>query len=210
MRILGFDVSSTCIGYAVVDFHPATKEMQYVDSGYLKPDKKIKNILLQLKDTRDKIEEIITEYEPEEIAIEDIIQFMQGKSTAKTIIKLTSFNRMIGLLCLDLLDQAPTMHNVNSIRSSVRKHLVTTSGYNKEGKIDKEELPELIAQIFHIQFPWEHKKTGTLKMENYDRSDAMCVAFHHVYKKYLQPAPSSAKKRKKAPTKAANEKKRSV
>ena len=100
--ILGIDVSSTTIGYCVLTWDDTTNDIKLAVSNYIKP---LHGgiIIERIVDTRNQIQKIIVAAKPDYIAIEDIIQFMAGKSTAKTIIMLTTFNRMIGLTAYDYL-----------------------------------------------------------------------------------------------------------
>ena len=95
-KVLGFDVSSTTIGYCVLEVDDLTQEIKPLSVNYLKPIKK-GTIIERIVETRNKVQKVIVDTKPDYIAIEDIVQFMAGKSTAKTIIMLTTFNRMIGL-----------------------------------------------------------------------------------------------------------------
>ncbi len=167
-RVLGFDVSSTTIGYSVIDFDSSS--MKVVHAGYIKPIKK-GSIIERIVDTRDKVQDIINKAKPDYIGIEDIIQFMQGKSTAKTIIMLTTFNRMIGLCAFDYLKASPELFSVMTIRHGL-----------KLGKDlpKKEDMPELVAKHLGITFPYEHNKKGKLKVENYDKADGIAVGLYYT------------------------------
>lgn len=168
-RILGFDVSSTTIGYCVLDIDDHN-EIHFVSASYLKPIK-TGSIIERIVDTRNKIQTIINQVNPDEIGIEDIIQFMQGKSTAKTIIMLTTFNRMIGLCAYDYLKKSPELFSVMTIRHGL-----------KTGKDlpKKEDMPELVAQHLRITFPYETNKKGKIKVENYDKADGIAVALYYA------------------------------
>lgn len=170
-KVLGFDVSSTTIGYAVLAVDEKKQEIKFVSADYLKPIKK-GTILERLADTRNKIKKIIEKIKPDYIAIEDIIMFIRGMSTANTVITLTSFNRMIGLLSLDFLGKSPNMYSVMAIRHGLK----TTPDLP-----DKEEMPELAAKHLNINFPYELNKNGKLKIENYDKADAISVALMHAF-----------------------------
>ena len=174
MKILGFDVSSSTIGYCVLDIDEA-KNITFVKAAYLKPIKK-GSIIERLADTREKVKSIIEQIKPDEIAIEDIIQFMAGGSTAKTIITLTSFNRMIGLLSYDYLQRSPKMFSVMSIRHGLKKAVAEKSLPKKE------QLPFILETLLNINFPWELNNKGKIKIESYDKSDAMCCAYFCVLK----------------------------
>ena len=168
--ILGFDASSTTIGYCVLTLDDTTNSISFVKAGYLKPLKK-GTIIERIVDTRNKVQKVIVDAQPDHIAIEEIIQFMKGKSTAKTIIMLTTFNRMICLTSYDYLGSSPTLYSVMTIRHGL-----------KTGKElpKKEEMPALVAQHLGITFPYEHNKKGGIKVESYDKADGVAVALYHT------------------------------
>ena len=168
--ILGFDISSTCIGYAILKIKD-DNSIQFVACDFLKPIKHA-NILHRLQDTKKKIQLIIDKYQPTHISIEDIIQFIKGKSSAKTIITLACFNRMIGTLCFDYLGHSPTLSNVNSIRASLKID---------KSRPNKFDMPKLLEQHLNIKFPFLYKKNGEIKPESFDMSDAVCVALHTAF-----------------------------
>lgn len=167
-NILGFDISSTCIGYCYLQVHESSGKIKFISCGYIKPIKK-GNIIERLSNTRDKIVAILEKVQPDIIAIEDIIQFMSGASTAKTIITLTSFNRMIGLLCYDYLSKSPDMYSVMSIRHALKLNKIFPK---------KEDMPELVSTHLGIKFPYEKNKNGKIKTENYDMADSVAVALY--------------------------------
>lgn len=169
--ILGFDASSTTIGWCILHFDDVTNDISFVAADYLKPIKK-GSIIERIVDTRDKINKIITLAKPDYVAIEEIVQFMKGKSTAKTIIMLTTFNRMIGLAVYDALKKEPTMYSVMTIRHGL-----------KENKIfpKKEDMPALVSKHLGITFPYEYNKKNKLKVENYDKADGIAVALCHAF-----------------------------
>lgn len=169
-RILGIDCSSTTIGWCILEWNEATNDIQLIEASYLKPSKK-GSIIERIVDTRNQIRKIIVLAHPDYIAIEDIIKFMKGKSTAQTIIMLTTFNRMIGLTAFDYLGKAPELYNVMTIRHGL-----------KTGKVlpKKEEMPALVAQHLGIVFPYEYGKKGKIKVENYDKADGIAVALYRA------------------------------
>jgi len=168
--ILGFDVSSTTTAYAALNWNEETNEIIFVKCGYIKPIKE-GLIIDRIASTRDQIEKIIENIKPDYIAIEDIIAFMKGSSTANTVIMLTSFNRMIGLTSYDYLGHSPELFNVMTIRHGL-----------KFGKIlpSKQDMPELVAKHLNIKFPYEYKK-GKQIIENEDKADAISVALYYTY-----------------------------
>lgn len=170
-RILGIDCSSKTIGYCVLEINELDGYIKYVYASYLKP---IKNghIINRLADTRDKILKIINDVKPDYIGIEDIISFMAGKSTSKTIIMLTTFNRMVCLLAYDYLKSNPELFNVMSIRHGLK--------LNKELP-KKEEMPELVAKHLGITFPYEYNKNKKIKEESGDVADGIAVALYYSF-----------------------------
>lgn len=173
-RILAFDVSSTTIGYCVLDIDD-NDQIAFVKASYIKPIK-TGTIIERIVDTRNKIQQIIDTTAPTHIGIEDIIQFMKGKSTAQTIIMLTTFNRMIGLCSYDYLKRSPDLFSVMSIRHGLK----TDDVFPK-----KEDMPELVAKHLGITFPYERtvkgKKKGAVKTESFDIADGMAVALYYAF-----------------------------
>jgi len=168
MRVLGIDCSSNTIGWCVLDINLS---INFVAAGYIKPPKK-GDIIERLNDTRNQINKLFAQYQPTYIGIEEIIQFMKGKSTAKTIIMLTTFNRMIGLLAYDYLKSSPQFFNVMSIRHGLKINKILPK---------KEEMPELVAQHLKMNFNYEINKNKKIKVENYDKADGMAVALYYAF-----------------------------
>ncbi len=168
--VLGFDVSSSCIGIGVLQIND-DKSIQFISVEYIKPLKK-GNIVERIADTRDKIKSVIEKVKPDHIGIEDIIKFMKGKSSANTIIMLTTFNRMICLLANDYLGHSPKLFNIMSIRHGLKLDKKLPS---------KEDMPELVAHHLGIEFPYELNRKGNKKVENYDKADGIAVALYHTF-----------------------------
>jgi len=169
--VLGFDVSSSTIGYCVLSWDDTTNDIKFVAASYIKPLKK-GSIIERIVDTRNKIQKVIVAAKPDYIAIEDIIQFMKGLSTAKTIIMLTTFNRMIGLTAYDYLGKPPELFSVMTIRHGLK--------LNKDLP-KKEEMPALVAQHLGITFPYEYNKLGNVKVESFDKADGIAVALYQAF-----------------------------
>jgi crossover junction endodeoxyribonuclease RuvC len=167
MIVLGLDISSTTVGYGVVEI--IDKNIKYIDCGFIKPQKD-GTIVSRLNHLRNQVEIIFDIYQPDRIAIEDIISFMKGHSTATTIITLTTFNRMLCLYSYDYLGIEPQIYNVNTIRSKIKEQV----------RPKKEEIPEVLARKLHIEFPYEIVKKGRSKgkiqIESYDKADGLAVA----------------------------------
>lgn len=168
-KVLGFDISSTCIGWGLISVED--DKISYIDSGYFKPPK-TGDLVDRIYKTREKVIDIMTKCDPDEIAIEDIVQFMKGKSTSKTIIMLTTFNRMICLLARDFLGKTPILHSVMSIRHGLKINKTLPK---------KEDMPDLVAQHLGITFPYKLNKNGAKKIENYDEADGIAVSLYNSF-----------------------------
>ncbi len=168
--ILGFDVSSSTIGWCVLELDESTNDIKLISASYFKP---IKNgsMIERIIDTRNKIETIIKDVKPDYIAIEELIKFMP-KSTATTVVVLATFNMTVCLAAYDYLGRSPELCNVLSIRHGIKISKKCPK---------KEEIPDLVANHLRITFPYEYKKNGTIKVENYDKADGMAVALYQAF-----------------------------
>ncbi len=129
-----------------------------------------------LQDAKKEILNIIWEYKPDHVAVEDFIKFMSGGSGAATIIPLATLNRT---LCLGVVETYPLipLHicNVISIRTRIKK----ASGLTELPK--KEEIPGLLEKLLKIEIPRPTKETRKgpkLMEEHFDMADAVAVAFY--------------------------------
>lgn len=192
-RILGIDVSSTTIGYCVLEVDESTQDIKYVKMDYLCPSKK-GSLMERIVDTRDKILDIIKTIKPDYIGIEDLIKFMP-KSTATTVVVLTTFNRMICLLAYDYLGYHPELFNVMTIRHALKLNKILPK---------KEEMPDLVAKHLGITFPYEYDKKGKVKEVSRDMADGVAVALYFAFVltgKAKQKAPKVKKPKAKKPPK---------
>lgn len=175
--ILGIDCSSKTIGYCILKLDTDTNDIKYHHMDYISPIKH-DDLIHRLADTRDKVKEVIDKYNPDYIGVENIISFMAGKSTAQTIIMLTTFNRMVCLLAHDHLKHSPELFNVMTIRHGIKK--------DKELPA-KEDIPELVASHLNIKFPYIYTKAtktrkSKIKEESMDMADGVAVALYYALK----------------------------
>lgn len=195
MRILGLDASTSNIGLAVLDhdIKDGYTKLAHLEC-YQPPEL---DILLKLQAVRKFIQEKINYFKPDEVALEEIILFMKGASTAATISSLAVLNRTVGLAVLDALGSQPHLYNVLSIRHAIKETKELPS---------KEEIPELVAKILGIKFPYIYKK-GKIVSQNQDMADAIAAALAYI-KFYHNPKkdPELKKKVKKKKTKVKKKK----
>lgn len=188
-RVLGLDISSSTIGYCVLEVDGYN--IKYISMDYLKPSKK-GSIMERIVDTRNKILTIINKVKPDYIGIEDLIKFMP-KSTATTVVVLTTFNRMICLLAYDYLQRYPELFNVMSIRHGLKLNKILPS---------KDDMPELVAKHLGIIFPYQYDKKNKIKEESRDMADGVAVALYYAFiltgriTKKIKKLPKPKKKKK--------------
>jgi len=169
-RILSFDASSSTVGWCVLDDHNGKPHL--IECGYFKPLKK-GGTFERLKDLKTKTIEIIEKYQPDDIAIEEIMKFLAGGSTASTIISLATVNRTAGLACYEHTGNEPTLCSVMAIRHKLKFDKVFPK---------KNEIPALVEKHLGITLPIIKGKKGQIKPETYDIADACAVALYHYYK----------------------------
>lgn len=186
-RILGFDASTTTIGMSVVDYDDNGSELKHLE--HFKPPKK-GDIFERLIKVQEFVDNRLDKFKPDDVALEDIILFMKGHSTAKTVSALAILNRTVGLAVLKKMGKSPHLLNVMKIRHAI-----------KDGKKlpGKEDIPELVAKILNIKFPYIMNKKGAVAEENYDRADSVAVSLAFIaLAKRVEKKPKAVTKKKKS------------
>lgn len=186
MRVLGFDASSTTIGVSVIDYDDVGMQLVYCD--YFKPPKK-GEIFARLSAVRAFVFEMLDTYKPDDVALEDIVLFMKGRSSAKTITTLAVLNRTVGLAVFNHFGKEPKLLNVRTIRSQLKINNVTPK---------KEDMPENVATHLGIAFPYRYiskgKTKGKIAVESYDMADGTAVSLAFI--KLSKPKAKPIKKKK--------------
>jgi len=179
IRVLGLDCSTKTTAYCLLGIDDGYNITMLALDHY-KPTHE-GDLLDRLAKTRDDMQAIIRDLNPTHIAIEDIIAYMPGKSSAASIIALAQINRCIGLVARDYLGASPKLLNVMTIRHALK--------LDKELP-PKEKMPQLIEHHLGIDFPflWKKVKKGkgkkpkpAIKEESYDRGDAAAVALYYAF-----------------------------
>lgn len=168
---LGLDISSSTIGLALIE-RKENNKFCLLHKEYYKPSKK-DTLFETLSKTKKFISDKVKELKPDKVIIEDISEYMGGKSTSKTIIKLAVFNRTVGLTIYEECGIMPELINVNTVRSIIRP-----KGY--KGRLAKEDVPDVVAAILKIEYDYIYKKTGKIADESYDIADAIAVALAYA------------------------------
>ena len=181
-RIMGLDASSTTIGLCVLQYNNTKIKLEHVE--FYKPPKK-GNIFERLQAVRKYIFDMTSKFNPDVVALEEILLWMGGgkrcpvckqkmgrQSTAKTITTLTALNRTVGLAVLDNTGNVPFLYNVMRIRHQIKKGKVIPK---------KKDVPERVAALLNIKFPYKLNKLKNIAKENEDMADAIAVALCHIF-----------------------------
>jgi len=165
---MGIDASTTTIGISVLAFDDDNIELRHKE--YFKPPKK-GNIFERLYKVREYIWEKLEELNPDEVALEDIILFMRGKSTAHTTTILSALNRVVGITIYEWHGKPPYLYPVDFIRKTIKL---------EDSVPQKEEIPDLVASILDMEYPYFLNRIGNVAVENYDIADSIAVALCYI------------------------------
>ena len=172
--VLGLDISSTTIGWAMISYD---KENYSLESyGHIKPSKNKKYSKIEkLSMTYDMVKEVVHKLNPDEIAIEQYAsKFSSGRSTARTIIVLSTYNEALSLCCYREFGKIPFRYAPVTIRSSISKY------FDKKIK-SKDDAFEFVCNNVS-NFKTKTNRLLNIKKESYDEADAICVALCHFIK----------------------------
>jgi len=168
-KVIGFDISLTCIGYSVLEYDTAV--ITLVRYGNIKPPGSDKGSLaFRCLSASKEIKKLLAKENPDSIAIESYAQsFAGGKTTARTLLALGVINETTQITILDMLGFEPELLAVSSIRSIISKHLGKRS-------ISKEEMIDVVKTSFSSFVP-RITRNGTIAAEAYDESDGIAVGY---------------------------------
>jgi Holliday junction resolvasome RuvABC endonuclease subunit len=172
-NVLGLDISTSKIGWAVIQKDENNPILGYIDVG------KKKTLFEKANFAKVELEKIILENEVNKIYIEEDLQrFRKGFSSAKTIQKLSKFNGIISYVVYQILKEAPASINVNEARK------ISNCKIDKKDKTrtTKEKVFTWVDQKINYSWPMKTLKSGPRKGEEildggcYDMSDAYIIA----------------------------------
>tara|TARA_Y100000593_G_scaffold74428_1_gene136951 strand:+ start:223 stop:726 length:504 start_codon:yes stop_codon:yes gene_type:complete len=165
--ILGIDVSTSKIGYCVIDDSKKLIEVNFKklkeetleDRAYEFFHKELTRVKNTYKITHVRIEEPFT-------------MFSGGKTTAGTMSKLQRFNGMISVLSYICFDIVPTLVPSRSARSKCGIKI-------KRGEDTKKKIIGWVEQKYPKQFLVEYTRHGNPKPGTDDMADSIVVALSH-------------------------------
>jgi Holliday junction resolvasome RuvABC endonuclease subunit len=174
--ILGIDCSSSTIGWAYMGVDGST--IKLLDHGHIKPPAKDDNHLIQRLDSIAKtMEELCSRFNPDFTIVEEISQFMKGRTSANTIITLAVFNRACALQLYRSTKKVPLFLLPISIRTRIKRFL------GRQEVIEKEQIPGILQDYFGksffkvVGYKQRGKNKGQPVVETYDEADAVAAAW---------------------------------
>lgn len=204
-RIISLDASTKTIGIAIFDEKDGKPDILHYE--YFKPPKS-ENFIDDLLKTKQYIMNLAEKYNAQQLAIEEYIQYMKGKSGAKTVIPLAIFNRTICLSFYEKHNKMPVILNVLTVRHALKLSKDLPA---------KEDMPALVAHhLGWSEFPWikeiKRRKLKTEKgfikqeeviEENFDMADGIAVGLAYFK---VKDRPIKQKKKKSRKTKKVDKK----
>lgn len=174
MRVLGLDISTTTVGWAIVE----SDDMSLIALGHWSL-KKLYGLPLKADHVLEQVTQVIKQHGVNTpVWIEEpVMRFTPGMSSAQTISLLIGFNAMVSYgihlkLNFDVKHVPP---------QEARKNCgLVLQSKKKTGKSQKEQVYEKLTAagdlLSGVSFPLT--KTGKPKPENFDETDAYVVARH--------------------------------
>ena len=164
MIILGLDISSSRIGYCLIN---ENEDLLLVDEIKLKPSQSLE----ERADIFKKTMEIIKEHsEVDYVFIEQpFMAFSGGKTTAATMAKLQRFNGMCSYVVHNLFGSPPTLLQANKARGLVDLKI-------KRGENTKLKVIEWVQEKYPTSFLVEYTRHGNPKPGTDDKADAVVIA----------------------------------
>jgi hypothetical protein len=175
VKILGLDLSTSCIGYCVLE----SADRSIIEMGHISL-KNVEGLFNKVDDAVPKIVDVLSAQGISKCYVEEPVQmFTAGMSSAHTILTLAKFNALVSYHVRNVLgDENIAFVKPNEARKSCG--LILTTKAKSGGKSQKEQVYEQLTSptglLALVAFPLT--KTGKPKPENFDRADAYVVAYH--------------------------------
>lgn len=173
--ILGLDVSTSTIGYSVLDSEGKMQELGFLSL------KKANNLLEKADIYEALLTELKSKYSFSRVIIEEAFQrYSRGMSSARTITLLAAFNGIIQYVNYKLLRITPELISVSAARKLCGIKVLSKK---KAGKEVKEQVFEWVDNHLGYEWPTKILRNGPRKgieimlPETRDMADAWVVSF---------------------------------
>jgi len=184
-KILGLDVSTSTIGWALFDI--MSKELLELTHISPKPKPKTENKIHELLSKAEIFRTKLLQYKDLGITNVIIEEPLLNSNNVYTIGTLLRFNTLITKEIYDVLGIVPEFISTYNSRKNAFPELVQK---NDKGKyvlfgglpkdIDKKQIIwDLVAKL-EPQIQWQYTKNNTLKKENFDQTDAYCCVLGYM------------------------------
>src|ERR1700757_3667796 len=154
MRVLGIDCGGEYTGYGVVEMHP-TGKLSCMTCGAIKLSPRDK-LPIRLSRIYMHLGAIISEHQPDEVAIEDVFYALNVKSALKL-----GQVRGVAMLAASSAGLEVSEYSPLTIKSSV-------VGY---GRAEKQQVQHMVIRLLALSTP----------PETMDASDALAIAICHLH-----------------------------
>ena len=204
--ILGLDISTSCIGVAIViddgESLPKIVKMTHVTPKIPKGKRGIEALFLKKKVFEEKFISTLDEYNITDVIIEEPLLTSNNAITAGTLIR---FNGMISEAIYQKIGVVPHFISSYDSRMFSFPELCSIRKYNKKGEeysikhikkaikdshavlfgsysfdIDKKTVMMDKVNEIYPDIPWIRSKKGVFKKENYDACDALICTLAYV------------------------------
>jgi len=163
-HILGLDVSTSIIGYTVLDQDLNVVEMEHIDL------RKIKDLWDKADFARKTLHDVIEKYKDKihNVYIEESLQvFRSGFSSAHTLSTLSKFNGLVFYFVRECTNKKPQYISATSARKTCGIKI-------KKGEKAKLQTFDWVTKELNVE--WPLTKKGNIQQYCYDRSDSYVIA----------------------------------
>ena len=168
--VLGLDCSSSTFGWGLVGCRP-DKTLALLAHGHIKPLTSKCDFMERLSNVFDRITALCEEFKPTLVAVEDILIYVRGSSSARTITILAAFNRVAALAAFRCTGKLH-LYDVHDIR----RILKVACGLGRTP--EKEQMPNLVRAHLEPQFSDILKlRGGGMADTTCDEADGIAVAW---------------------------------
>jgi len=184
-KILGLDVSTSTIGWALFDI--MSKELLELTHVSPRPKPKTDNKTHELLSKAEIFRTKLLQYKDLGITNVVIEEPLLNSNNVYTISTLLRFNTLITKEIYDVLGIVPEFISTYNSRKNAFPELVQK---NDKGKhvlfgglpkdIDKKQIIWDLVAKREPQIQWQYTKNNTLKKENFDQSDAYCCVLGYM------------------------------
>jgi hypothetical protein len=184
-KILGLDVSTSTIGWALFDI--MSKELLELTHISPRPKPKTDNKIHELLSKAEIFRTKLLQYKDLGITNVVIEEPLLNSNNVYTIGTLLRFNTLITKEIYDVLGIVPEFISTYNSRKNAFPELVQKNDKGKHvlfgglpKNCDKKQIIWDLVAKREPQIQWQYTKNNTLKKENFDQSDAYCCVLGYM------------------------------